>query len=337
MVSWIAEAAARDAWLAQVVEEPIDAALEIVDPHHHLWHRDGAAYELNQLWSDTGCGHNVVQTVYIECRSAYYSGVTEFLKPIGETAYVAGMSKIAAQQPTKAQIAGIVAYADLRNPDLADVLDAHAAIGGDLFKGIRHAGACDPEPEYLKIPGRGDPGLYLDHDFQRGIALLGERGLTYDTWHYHHQNSDFGALARAVPNTTLVLDHFGTPLGVGRFAGKRDEIFKAWKDDVAKIADSPNVVAKLGGLAMPDNGWGWHDRPKPPTSDEFVDQQGDWYSHMLACFGPERCMFESNFPVDRASISYGVLWNGLKKIAADYTPADRARLFSGTARAVYRL
>lgn len=337
MSSPIAELAARDDWLAQVVETPIDPDREIVDPHHHLWNREGTTYELDALWNDTGCGHNIVQTVFIECRSGYYEGVAERFGPLGETAYVAGMSKLAGLRPDQAQIAGIVAHADLRDPDLATVLDGHRAVGGDLFKGIRHAGARDPEPENLVIAGRGDAGLYLDPDFRRGVAALGERGLTYDTWHYHHQNRDFLTLAQAAPDTIMVLDHFGAPLGVGRYAGKRAEIFEAWKDDVAAIAECPNVVAKLGGMAMPDNGFGWHEAGKPPTSDEFVAAQADWYHHMIACFGADRCMFESNFPVDRASISYGVLWNGLKKIAAQYSESEQDQMFSGTARAIYRL
>ena len=161
--------------------------------------------------------------------------------------------------------------------------------------------------------------------------------MPYDTWHYHHQNPEFRAMAAAVPGTTLVLDHFGTPLGVGQYEGKREDIFARWKDDIAAIAQCPNVIAKLGGMAMPDNGYGWHERERPPTSDEFVEAQAPWYHHTIACFGPERCMFESNFPVDRASISYPVLWNGLKKIAAQYGPEAQEAMFCNTARRIYRL
>jgi predicted TIM-barrel fold metal-dependent hydrolase len=337
MKSWIAEAANRDAWLASYVEEPIAPEMEIVDPHHHLWNRNGTAYELAQLWGDTDAGHNVVQTVFIECASNYYSGVERGFAPVGETAYVAGQAALATRDTDKAQIAGIVAHADLRRDNLAEVLDAHAAVGGDLFKGIRHALAWDDDSSALKIQSRGTANLAHDPDFQRGMAVLGARGLTYDTWHYHHQNKDLIALAQAVPETTMVLDHFGTPLGVGRFVGKRDEIFAAWKDDMAALAECPNVIAKLGGMAMPDNGYGWHERDTPISSDEFVETQADWYHHMIACFGADRCMFESNFPVDRASINYGVLWNGLKKFAADYPPHDQDLMFAGTARNVYRL
>ena len=334
---WIARMAERDDWLAQVQEPVIDPAREIVDPHHHLWDRNGARYLLEQLWADTNAGHNVVQTVFVECRSGYLDDGPAHLRPVGETRFVADIAGVSAANPNAATVAAIVSHADLRHPDLDTVLDAHIEAGRGLFRGIRHAGAHEPSPDALTIPGRAPAGLYGDADFRRGVARLGERGLTYDTWHYHHQNRDFRDLALAVPGTTLVLDHFGTPLGVSQYARRRAEIFAAWKDDIAAIAECPNVVAKLGGLAMPDNGFGWHERAAPPTSDEFVEAQAPYYQHAIACFGPERCMFESNFPVDRISLGYAVLWNGLKKLAADYDEAAQTALFSGTARRVYRL
>lgn len=332
--AWIPRMAARDDWLAHTTENIIDPEREIVDPHHHLWVRHGHVYEMAELQTDTSSGHNVVETVYMECRSYYDPASSNPLAPVGETRQVAALAR-AHNGP--ARLAGIVGFADLRNPDLDAVLDAHVAAGQGLFKGIRHAGARDAEPEQLFLPGRGPKDLYSDPDFRRGVALLGARGLTYDTWQYHHQLPAFTDLARAVPGTTLVLDHLSTPLGVGRFSGKRDSIFAQWKDDIAALAECPNVVAKLGGMAMPDNGWGWHDRSQPPGSDEFVDVMAPWYHHMIACFGARRCMFESNFPVDRISISYPVLWNGLKKIAADYSEKEKAALFSSTARRVYDL
>ncbi|MEM7057195.1 MAG: amidohydrolase family protein [Pseudomonadota bacterium] len=334
---WVARTAMRNDWLDQVQEEIIDPDREIVDPHHHLWNRGGSTYEMAELWSDTGSGHNVVETIFIECFAEYRPDGPDHLKPVGETEYVAGL--VNAAGPGGARVTGIVAHADLRLPlqQLDEVLDAHKAASGGRFRGIRHAGAHEPNPEALAIPGRGTPGQYQDPDFQRGVAHLGEQGLTYDTWHYHLQNQDFIALAKAAPGTTLILDHLGTPLGVGQYAGQRDQIFAAWKDDMAALAECPNVVAKLGGLAMPDNGYGWHDRDRPPSSDELVEVQGDWYRHMIACFGPDRCMFESNFPVDRLSIGYPVLWNAFKKIGAGYDTAAQNAMFAGTARRVYNL
>lgn len=335
--AWVARMAGRDDWLAQVVEPVTDPGREIVDPHHHLWDRGGSRYLLDDLWADTGSGHNVVQTLYVECRASYLDDGPEHLRPVGETRAVAEIAETSARSPGRATIAGIVAHADLTHPDLDAVLDAHEDAGRGLFRGIRHSGAHDPNPEALRIMGRAPAGLYADEAFRAGVARLGERGLSFDTWHFHHQNRDFRALAEAVPGTTIVLDHFGTPLGVGAYAGRREDVFAAWKDDIAAIAECPNVTAKLGGLAMPDNGFGWHERDRPPGSDEFAEAQARYYHHAIECFGPERCMFESNFPVDRISIGYPVLWNGLKKIAARYDAAAQDAMFAGTARRVYRI
>jgi predicted TIM-barrel fold metal-dependent hydrolase len=234
-------------------------------------------------------------------------------------------------------IAATIGHADLRAPELDDVLDAHVAASGGLFRGVRDA-LSRAEPDLgLMIAGGAPDGLFEDPAFRAGVARLGSRGFTYDSWHHHYQNREFLALACAVPDTPMVLDHFGTPIGIGRFAEQRDEVFAAWQDDIAAIARCENVVAKLGGLAMPDNGFGWHLADRPPTSDEFVAAQGRYYRHTIECFGPDRCMFESNFPVDRMSISYPVLWNGMKKIAADYSASEQDALFAGTATRVYGL
>lgn len=325
----------RDDWLSRVQEDIIDPMREIVDPHHHLWQHGTAVYELDALHSDTSSGHNVVQTVYVECRSYYDLAVPDYLQSVGETAHVAELA--ASIQSDRAQIGGIIAFADLRRDDLDDILDAHVAAGQGRLVGIRHAGARDPEPDALMIPGRGDAGLYSDPAFRRGLARLGERGLVYDTWHYHHQAPEFLELAQAVPGTTLVLDHFGTPLGVGRFEGRRSQVFETWRTDIAALSNCRNVRAKLGGLSMPDNGWKWDQRALPPSSDQIVKAQAHWYHHTIECFGPERCMFESNFPVDRVSVSYPILWNAFKKMAATYDEQARTSLFSETARRTYSL
>ena len=325
-----------DEWLAQVTEPIIDPERPIVDPHHHLWEWPDSTYVLEHLWADTGSGHNITKTVFLECRASYREDGPDHLKPVGETDFVEAIAS-ASRTGEGAEIAAIVSHADLRRAELDEVLDAHEEAGKGLFRGIRHAGARDPHPEALSIPGRGPEGLYASEEFRQGVARLGERGYTYDTWHYHHQNADFRELAAAVPGTTMILDHFGTPLGVGTYAGKREEIYARWRDDIAAIAGCPNVYAKLGGLAMPDNGFGWDTRESPPTSDEFVEAQARYYQHTIECFGADRCMFESNFPVDRRSLSYPVLWNGIKKIAAQYSADEQTAMFSGTASRVYKL
>ncbi len=327
----------NDAWLSKRTEDIIDPGREIIDPHHHLWHQEATLYDLEDLWGDTGSGHNVTQTVFVECGSSYRDTGPEHLKPVGETEYVAERAGQSASADGRATISGIVARADLEHDALDSILDAHEEAGGALFKGIRHAGAHAHHPEVLSIPGGAPADLYERTAFRKGVERLGPRGLTYDTWHYHYQNRAFLDLARTVPGTTMILDHFGTPLGVGPYEDQREEIFKAWKDDVAAIAECPNVVAKLGGLAMPDNGFGWNTRATPPSSDEFADAQSPYYLHMIACFGPDRCMFESNFPVDRLSIGYPILWNGLKKIASGFSDQEKDQMFSGTAKRIYRL
>ncbi len=326
-------------WLEQVVEEIIDPQREIVDPHHHLWRGRWYDYMLPELWTDTGSGHKVKKTVFVECRAKYRAEGPEYLQPIGETEFVAEIAEQSNQgNENQSKIVGIVANANLTLGDkVEEILDGHEAAGCGLFRGIRHAGAREEQPKALMIAGQGAKDLYAKKDFRQGVRLLGRRGLTYDTWHYHHQNKAFAELANAVPDTTMVLDHFGTPLGVGQYEGKREEIFEQWKKDIAEIAQFENVVAKLGGLAMPDNGFGWHLQAVPPTSDEFVATQKRYYLHTIECFGPDRCMFESNFPVDRLSLSYHIVWNGFKKIVADFSEDEKNLMFSGTAERVYRL
>jgi predicted TIM-barrel fold metal-dependent hydrolase len=328
------------AWLDQIVEPIIDPDREIIDPHHHLWPTGkGLGYFNDELVSDTTAGHNVVATVFVECHAAYRRDGADELRPVGETEFVAAAADaLGVTHPGAPPIAGIVGHADLTLGErLGDVLDAHAEAAGGRFRGIRDALARSLEPEAHRIPAAYAEGKAHDPAFRAGVALLGQRGLTYDCWHFHYQNREFLDLARAVPDTVMVLDHFGTPVGVGSYAGRHDDYFDEWKRDIADIASCHNVVAKLGGLIMPDNGFGFDTAPTPPTSDEFLAVQRRWYEHTIECFGPDRCMFESNFPVDRLAISYPVLWNAFKRLASQYSETEQQALFSGTARRVYRL
>ncbi|MDA0978077.1 MAG: amidohydrolase family protein [Proteobacteria bacterium] len=329
-----------EAWLALVQEDIIEPDLPIVDPHHHLWRHPGLSpYLLENLWADTSSGHNVVKTVFVECHAEYRKDGPDHERPLGETEFVCQQADASDKDPTQATIAGIVGHVDLSldNTLLRDLLAQHATLAGGRFRGIRDAGARADHPEVMRIAGRAAPDHYQRESFREGVRLLGKLGLTYDTWHYHYQNRDYLELAQACPDTTMILDHFGTPLGVGPYASQKAEIFEQWKVDIAEIAKCPNVVAKIGGMAMPDNGFGWHDRDTPPTSDEFAEAQRPYYLHTIECFGPERCLMESNFPVDRWSISYHVLYNGLKKIVKDFTPAEKLAMFHDTAARVYNL
>lgn len=332
-----------DQWLEQVKEDIIDPERPIIDPHHHLWRkRFGRDYLLPELWSDTGSGHNIVKTMFMECRAFYLREGPEYLRPAGETAYISELAEQSANTPGKPEIAGIIARADLtlageNEEQLRELLAIHEQNCAGRFRGIRHAGAKDKNPEALTIVIDTPTYLYGKESFRKGLRILSELGLTYDTWHYHHQNLDFIDLARDVPECTMILDHFGTPLGVGRYRGYRDEIYQEWKAEMRELSKCENVYAKLGGLAMPDNGFDWDKAERPPTSDEFIALQEKYYLHMIDCFGPERCMFESNFPVDRLSINYHVLFNAYKKMAARYSQNEKHALFYGTAEHVYKL
>lgn len=328
----------NDEWLALISEEIIDPEQKIIDPHHHLWRRpDGSDYVLANLQTDTMSGHNIVKSVFVECHAEYRTDGPEHLKPLGETEFVVEQAE-ASELSGGTVIAGIVSHADLSLGDAVEaVLVEHEALGKGRFRGIRHAGAHAEFPEALTIAGRAPANLYENEQFRAGVKKLGHMGYTFDTWHYHYQNKAFYDLARACPDTQMILDHFGTPLGVGPYASQREQIKKDWKQDIAKIAECDNVVAKIGGLAMPDNGFGWEQKQRPPTSDEFAEAQREYYLHTIDCFGPDRCMFESNFPVDRLSLSYHVLYNGLKKIAKDFSQTEKDVMFFGTAARVYRL
>jgi predicted TIM-barrel fold metal-dependent hydrolase len=330
----------RPEWLELVQEEIVEPERRIIDTHHHLWGERGALpYSLDDLWADTGSGHRVEQTIFMECGAEYRSEGPDHLRSLGEVEFIAGEAeKTASNSEASSQIVALVSHIDLMLGDaIEEVVHLHEDKSQGLFRGVRHAGACAKKEDGLMLTGRARPDLYFRKEFRDGIKRLGRLGHSYDTWHYHYQIRDFIALARAVPDTQFVLDHFGTPLGVGIWADKREEIHAEWKKDIIELARCENVVAKLGGLAMPDNGFGWMDRETPPTSDEFVTAQRRYYLHTIDCFGPDRCMFESNFPVDKMSISYPVLWNGMKKIVQDFSGDEKDALFSGTAKRIYRL
>src|SRR5207248_3448689 len=217
------------------------------------------------------------------------------------------------------------------------VLDAQLAAGGGRFRGIRQGAAWDPD--VAVPPGRVTPGqgLLLRDDFRTGFRHLAPRQLSFEAWCYHRQIPDVTSLARAFPETTIILDHFGGPLGVGSYAGHADEVFAEWRTSVSELAACQNVVAKLGGINMEVNGFGWHDRARPPSSEELAQATRRYYEFTIEQFGVDRCMFESNFPVDKVSCSYVVLWNSFKRLTVNYSTADKAKLFNDTATRIYRL
>ena len=332
---------AQDAatWLAQVTEDIIEPDLPICDPHHHLWDHPNNAYLLPELLADIGSGHNVVSTVFVECSSMYRADGDEAMAPVGETEFVNGVAAMTASggYGDIRACAGIVSFADfMLGAAVGPVLDEHVRLS-DRFRGIRHAAGWDASPDVNNSHTRPFEHLYLDDTFRAGFAELDRRGLSFDAWLYHSQIPELTDLAKTFPNTIIIFDHFGGPLGIGPYEGKGDEIFAQWCADAGELAKCPNVYPKLGGIVMPINGFGWHKRDTPATSDEIVAATGRYHRKAIELFGPERCMFESNFPVDKRSCSYHVLYNAFKKIAADYSPADQARLFHDSAVEAYKL
>ena len=329
----------REDWLASVEEEILDPERPILDPHFHLFEENPTfpRYVLADLQRDTS-RHAVTGAIYMECEEGYRGEGPEHLRPVGEIERVDRRAREAAASPDGVQIVGIVGDAWLVNgaDRVAETLDAQLE-ASPLFRGVRDMGIWDPSPEIARVDYATAGDWYGEPGFRAGFAEIAKRGLVFDGYQYHTQLPSLAALARAFPETTIVVDHLGAPLGAGPYAGKAEEIFPDWRAKLAEIATCPNVVIKLGGMAMPWNGFGWEKRAKPPTSDEFVATYARYYDHAIQTFGPDRCMFESNFPVDKLSLSYDVLWNAFKKLSASFSDDEKDALFGGTARRVYRV
>ena len=331
--------APRPDWLARAEpEEILEPDLPIVDAHHHLWHKPDYPYFLPDLLADFATGHNVVASVFIECHAMYRAAGPEALRPIGETEFVNGIAAMSASGiygPTQVA-AGIVGYADLTLGDaVVPVLEAHVRAGGGRFRGIRQQASWDADP----VIGHGAPGPHLlaRPDFRRGLARLTEMGLAFDLWTFFPQHPDAIDLVRAMPETNFVFGHCGGPLGYGPYAGRRDAVFAQWKAGMVELARSPNVSVKLGGMMMRLAAFDYAAAARPPTSAELARLWGPWIETCIELFGADRCLFESNFPVEKMGIGYAALWNAFKRIAAGASADEKRALFSGTAGRVYSL
>src|SRR5262245_10767089 len=332
----------REHWLAQVSEEILEPELPIVDPHHHLWDFPAHRYLLPELLADTGTGHRIESTVFIECTACYRADGPSELKPLGETEFVNGIAAMSASGGYGATrvAAGIVGLVDLTMGARAEeVLSAHMAAAGPRFKGIRHAAAWEDKAPEIHNSHRNPPAhLYRDHaKFREGFAALGRLNLSFDAWLYHPQIPDLVALARAFPQQPIVLDHVGGPLGLGWYADQRQEVLAAWRRDVRELAGCPNASVKLGGLGMRINRSRFHHRERPPSSADLAEAWRPYVETAIEAFGPSRAMFESNFPVDKISGSYAVYWNAFKRLAAGASASEKAALFGDTAKRFYRL
>ena len=328
-----------DAWLEQSTEDALDPGLPICDPHHHLWDKPGDRYMIDEVTRDFATGHNVLQSLFVEVDSMYRaSGLVE-MKPVGEVEWVRGLgaqSDSGQYGPTKVA-AGIVGYANLNlGAAVAPVLEAMESAGSGRFRSVRHTCSWDAH-EPLRSHRSGWPGMMAEPNFREGIGVLFRMGHAFDALVYHPQLSELTDLAGAFPDAVFILNHIGRPLGVGPYAGHRDEIFEVWKKDMTALAERPNVVVKVGGLGNRVSGFGWDTRPTPPDSMELTEATSPYYLHTIETFGPERCMFESNFPVDKNSYSYTAVWNSFKRMAADFSADEKRLLFHDTAAKAYRL
>lgn len=329
-------------WLNKVKEPILEPDLEIIDPHHHLWDFPEHTYLLRELLADTGSGHKVHSTVFLECTACYRADGPEHMRPVGEVEFVNGiaaMSASGAYGPTRVA-AGIVGFAELRlGSKVQEVLEKQIEVGGGRFKGIRLVASYeDKEPQIHNGHTNPAPHMYRDDaKFHEGFAVLGKLGLTFDAWCYHPQLKDVTALARKFPNQPIVMDHCGGPLGLGYYASHRDEVLKDWTRDIKELATCQNVMIKLGGVGMRVNGFEFDKKPSPPTSEQLEKLWKPYIETCIEAFGPKRAMFQSNFPVDKLSGSYHVYWNAFKRLAAKASKDEKAQLFRETARRFYTL
>ena len=341
--------------------EPIlEPDLPIIDPHHHLWDwpaalfanramplhgfetviRRAPRYLLPELLADLHTGHNIRATVFVQCGAMHRADGPDVFKPVGETEFVNGIAAMCASGtygPMR-PCAGIVGHVDLTaGAVVSEVLEAHLKAGGDRFRGIRHSVSYDPDSNVLGPLVRSGGGLFTANAFRQGFAQLGKYGLSFDAWLLEPQLPDLVELARAFPNTQIILDHVGTPLGIAAYQGKRAERFSLWRGNMEKLAALPNVAVKLGGLGMAFCNFPSFLQSPPASS---VQLAGEWKPYIETCielFGVARCMFESNFPVDMGSCSYPVLWNAFKVLTKQYSPEEKRALYSATAQRLYRL
>lgn len=327
------------AWLARSREEVLDPDQPIIDPHHHLWVENEAPYLLDQLLEDVNDGHRILATVFVQAHYGYRATGPAHLKPLGETEKVAAMARDAVARGAGTQVAAaIVAHADLTlGDDVEEVLDAQAIAAEGRLRGIRHSVSRDELFPNGIVIRPAPPHLLADPQYRAGLSRLERRGLLYEAMLYHRQIPELTALARAMPGLPIVLDHCGCIIGVGPYAGREQEAFEAWAQDLAELSRCPNVRIKVGGFGMIVCGARWHEGAAPPTSAVLAEAWRPYVETCIDLFGAQRCMFESNFPVDKAMYPYRTLWNAFKILGRDLTPAERDAVFFRTAADAYRI
>ena len=329
-------------WLALTQEPTLEPELPICDPHHHFWDlRPGSIpyqrYLLHELNADIYSGHNVRSTAFVEARSMYRPGGPEELRPVGEVEVVQGLaaaSNSGVYGDSRAA-AAIVGHADLKLADkVQPVLEALQAASPNRFRGIRHNVTWNTDPSW---DNRETQGILANSQFREGARVLARMGLSLDMMQAFPQMPEIADFAKAVPDLTIILNHIGGLSRTGIYANKDDEVIPVWEEGIAAVAACPNVVVKLGGLGMPRIGFGWHGREVPIGSEELAEAMSPWLTYCIEQFGPNRCMFESNFPPDKVSFSYNVMYNAFKIMSGSYSSTERAAMLHDTAVRVYRI
>ena len=335
--------AALKAWLAKHTEPALEPDLPIIDPHHHFWdnpHR--GTYLLPDLLADIDGGHNIVSTVFLECRAMYRKAGSREMAPVGEVEFVNGIAAMSASGnygPCRVAEA-IVGGGDLTvgAKNVRELFEAEIAVAGGRLRGIRHGVAWDEHKAVSDFASRTVPlHQVMDPKFREGFAQLAPLGLSFESWQYHPQLPDAIDLARSFPGTTIILNHVGGVLGVGPYSGHRQEVLAGWKKNIVELAKCPNVYMKLGGIGMVSFGFDFHERDVPPSSEDLAAAWRQYVEPCIEAFGVNRCMFESNFPPDKQSCGYTELWNAFKRITANASAAEKTALYSGTAARVYRI
>ncbi len=331
------------AWLEKKPREvALEPELPIIDPHHHFWDTaQRGHYLLPELLADIGGGHNIVSTVFLECRAMYRKDGPREMAALGEVEFVTGIAAMSASGgygPCRVA-EGIVGGGDLTiGARVRELLEAEIKAAGGRLRGLRHGVAWDTHEAVYKYASRNVPlHQVMDPKFREGLAQLAPLGLSFESWQYHPQLPDAIQLMRAFPDTTFILNHVGGILGVGPYNNRRAEILAEWRKNIVEMAKLPNVYCKLGGLGMVSVGYDFHERDTPPGSEDLAAAWRPYIESCIEAFGVDRCMFESNFPPDKQSGGYTELWNAFKRITANASAAEKKALYSGTAAKVYRL
>lgn len=330
----------RPEWLALHSEPALEPELAIIDAHHHLWDHAHNPYLHADVLADVEAGHRILATVFVECGTMYRPEGPPALASLGETEFVnriAEASASGAYGPCRIA-AGIVGNANLLlGAEVGVALDAHLQAAPGRFKGIRNSSVYHPDPRARGSLANPPPGLLLDPQFRRGFACLAPRGLSFDAWMYHTQLDELIDLANAFPDTRIVLDHIGGPIGIGPYEDRRQDVFRAWQQSMRELARCENVSVKLGGMGMRVFGFDFVSQDKPPHSEALAKAWAPYIMECIEAFGPGRCMFQSNFPVDKGTSSYVVIWNAFKRMTADFAAEERKALFLETAARVYKI